>query len=105
MNKVGLVDDRFSEVPAEVLWSSKVNPPASKERGKLPLKACQSEKADGSTRFELDKHIDVALGPEIRAQNGAKERKPANSVPCTEFGYLIVADLNCGCHVLTSLMQ
>jgi hypothetical protein len=48
MNEVGLVDDGFSEVPAEVLWSSKVNPPTSEERGKLLLKASHSEKTDGS---------------------------------------------------------
>ena len=105
MNEVGLVDDGFSEVPAEVLWSSKVYPPASEERGKLPLKACHSEKTDGSSRFELDKHIDVALGAEIRAQNGAEQRKLTDPVPCTEFGNLFVADMNCRCHVLTSLMQ
>jgi hypothetical protein len=104
MNEVGLVDDRFSEVPAEVLWSSKVNPPASEKRGKLPLKACHTEKTGGSSRFELDKHIDIALGPEISARDGAEQRKSADSVTGTEFSYLFITYMECWCHVATSVV-
>jgi hypothetical protein len=87
MEEVGVVDDGFSEVPAEILWSPKVNFSASKESGKLPLKACHTEKTDGGSWFELNKDIDVAVGSEIRAQDGAEQCETADSVTSTEFGY------------------
>ena len=99
-----MVDDGFSEVPAEILWSPKVNLSASKESGKLPLKTCHSEKTDDSSRFELNKHIDVAVGPEIRAQDGAEQRKSVDSVTGTEFSYLFVMDMDCWCHVAASVV-
>jgi hypothetical protein len=74
MNDVGLVDDRVSEVPAEVLWCSKVNPSAVKKSGKLALKPGKSEKANSGSRLELNEHINIALWSEIRAQYGTKER-------------------------------
>jgi len=73
MNDVGVVDDRVSEVFAEVLWCTKVNPSATQKSGKFTLKPGKTEKANSGSRLELDKHVNIALGPEIRAQDGTKE--------------------------------
>ena len=104
MNDVGLVDDRVSEVTAEVLWCTKVNPSAAQKSGKLTFDPGKSEETNSGPRLELDKHINIALGPEIRAQDGTKECKPVNPMPYAEFSYLFVVDFNCWCHVSTSFM-
>ena len=104
MNDVGLVDDRVSEVNAEVLWCTKVDPSAPQKSGKLTFNPGKSEKTNCGSWLELDKHINIALGPEIRAQDGTKERKPVNPMPYAEFSYLFVVDFNCWCHVSTSFM-
>ncbi len=52
----------------------KVNTSAAQKSRKLTLEPGKSEKANSGSRLELDKHVNIALGPEIRAQDGTKER-------------------------------
>jgi len=104
MNDVGVVDNRVSEVSAEVLWCTKVNPSAAQKSGKLTLKPGKSEKANRGSRLELDKHVNIALGLEIRAQDGTKACSPTDPMPRAEFGYSVVVDFNCWCHVSTPFM-
>jgi hypothetical protein len=73
MNHVGLVDDRVSEVFAEILWSAEVNLSTSEKSGQLSFEPDKSEKTYCRPRLELDEHINIALWPEIRAHNGTKE--------------------------------
>ena len=68
--------------------------PAAKQGGKLALESGKREEADGSPRIELDQYIYIAIGSKIWSQNRTKERKPADAMAGTEFGYSLTAYFN-----------
>jgi hypothetical protein len=102
MDEVSLVDHSVSEVFAQVLRGAKVDPSTPQDSRELSLEPGKSEEAHGHPQLELNQHIYVALGPEIRTQYRTEERKLANSVPCAEFDYSFIADFNRWRHLRTS---
>jgi hypothetical protein len=91
MDDVGLVEDGTSEIPAQLLRGSKVDLSPAEQCGQLALETGKSEIADCSPWLEFDKHIDVAVGPEILPENRPKKGKAMDPVPCTEFGDSVFA--------------
>ncbi len=82
-----LVDGRtehfVSEVRREILGRTKVHLTPDQPR-QLALNRRQSNKTKTGSRLEFNEHVDIAVRPKVRTQDGSEEREPANVVAPAE---------------------
>src|SRR3990172_2042888 len=81
-----------TEVGAQELRRIEVNP-AAQDIGQL-LFHCEKSESRHMLHFELDQDVNVTLGPEVIAQDGAEKRKFFDVMLLAESCYFLVVDFN-----------
>ena len=64
----------------------------------VTLYAAEADVARHVLRLELHQHVDVAVGAEVVAEDGAEQRHPADAVAAAERGDGLAVDRNPGGH-------
>src|SRR5262245_32623382 len=81
----GRGEDAVAQALVKELAIDQIHLPTSVELAQLSLDLSRIP-AGGPAGFVLDKHINVAVGPEVVARDGAEDRKTADPVAPAEFG-------------------
>lgn len=87
----------LSKIRGKAIWGANVYLAPTKQRRKLSRNARNGEVARRPPRLELDQHVNIAVGREILAQHGAKERQRANVIPPADCGNLFLRYRNLWC--------
>ncbi len=93
MEHTRITHDIRPEVTRKIKRCAKVHG-AADHRGQFENEAAEAEHARRAPRLKLDKHIDIALGREVVAEDAAKEREAQNAVTPAEVGDLLFREVD-----------